>query len=142
MRKDRRESKKQTPSESTQVHNPWSDWRPNFEKPGAHRFTAKPDCWEKNKYSNASKIAKLISINVKGGMQDLEGNDLSLCGNFPVFSPLPPFTLLICPGPTGVPPAPASLGASPQQAPNVQCPPLTGQTVLLSKRPHGVVASF
>lgn len=78
MRKDRRESEKQTPSESTQVHNPWSDWRPNFEKPGAHRFTAKPDCREKNKYSNDSKITKLISINVKGGMQDLEGNDLSL----------------------------------------------------------------
>lgn len=82
MKKDRCESKKQTLSESTQVHNPWSGWGANFEKPGGHRFTAKPDYWEKNKYSNDSKIIKLISTNVRGETQDLEGNDMSLCENF------------------------------------------------------------
>lgn len=116
MRKDRCESKKQTLSESTQVHNPWSGWGANFEKPGGHRFTAKPDYWEKNKYSNDSKIIKLISTSVRGETQDLEGNDMSLCENFPVFSSLSPSTLLIGPGPTRVPPAPASLGAPPKQA--------------------------
>ena len=35
------------PPESTPVHNLWSDWGLKFEKPGARRFTAKPDCWRK-----------------------------------------------------------------------------------------------
>lgn len=46
MRKDRLKSKMQTSPESTQVHNLRSDWGPKLEKPGAHRFTANPECWE------------------------------------------------------------------------------------------------
>ena len=47
MKKDRCDSMKQNPPESTQVHNLWSDWGLKFEKPGTRRFTAKPDCWRK-----------------------------------------------------------------------------------------------
>lgn len=47
MRKDRHKSKMQTSPKSTEVHSLRSDWGPKLEKPGAHRFTAKPDSWEK-----------------------------------------------------------------------------------------------
>ena len=47
MKKDRCESTKQNPPESTQVHNLWPDWGLQSEKLGVHRFTAKPDCWRK-----------------------------------------------------------------------------------------------